>query len=171
MKNNNLLSIFLILIIFVISCKSTEEPVVEKYRVFYSKDDNIPLSKEDMLIVYKRMIEGIKDRSINKILSCYSDSIKYAYDETTKKALCYNGEKELEGKEELASQYGYLFKNKILDNIEFAIIDINESLLSISFINAWESSDHRFEQTIYFVENQGEYNIEKHIIHKQLIRH
>lgn len=132
-----------------------KEPVVEKRG-----------EADDMLAVYNRLIEGIRRADLDKILSCYSAEGSYGYSDRIKKRFtCFDDNYEVRGINNIESQYRYLFKNRLLDRIEFDVRKVDESELSITFINAWARADYSVAETIYFELINDKYYIKRHITH------
>lgn len=128
------------------------------------------ISNDDLLFIFNRLIKFIKDRDIDGILSCYTEEAIFLYDkDTPKKLVCFDNEKEVYGKNDLSKQYKYMFKTRILDNIEFEIYEINKNIANpmIKFINAWQNSDYDVEERIFFAKENGIYKINRHIVGKK----
>lgn len=80
-------------------------------------------TKEKMLDVYYRLINGIKKRDLNIIASCYEQESSYQYhEELNHRFKCFNNEIKINGIDNVLNQYKFLFKSKLLDRIEFDII-------------------------------------------------
>lgn len=140
--------------------ETKEEPVVEKPQPEKRGE------ADDMLAVYNRLIEGIRRADLDKILSCYSSEGSYGYSDRIKKRFtCFDDNYEVFGIANIESQYRYLFKNRLLDRIEFDVRKVDESELSITFINAWARADYRVAETIYFQRIDDKYYIKRHITH------
>jgi hypothetical protein len=151
--------LFILLIFF---CCTTKNQNVIKEEHFIEEDDIIK--------VYNRLIEGIKNRDINEISSCYMINSSYYYDENTgKKYICFNQKKYISGIENIILQYKFLFKSNILDKIEYEIISIDKNALTpkISFLNVWQNSDDDVIEIIEFEKVQNKYYISCHNIMKK----
>jgi hypothetical protein len=149
---------FLFLALILTGCTTKSKNVVEK-------DDS-----NDILEVYYRLIDGIKYRNFEKILSCYADDATYSYGQNTgEKYICFNNTKNIRGIDNIRLQYGYLFKRNILDKIEFEIIkvDANKSDPNIKFLNVWQNSDDDVIEIIEFKKIQDKYFISGHRILKK----
>jgi hypothetical protein len=153
---------FMILLIF--SCTTNKKFVQETVKQVEKE------APDDIKNVYYRLIQGIKARDMEKIASCYSKDCIYEYGNNTKKKfVCFDGNKSISGLENVMLQYKYLFKNRILDNIEFEIeyIDNKDNIPELAFINAWQHSDDNHMEILEFVKIDEKYFISKHIIKKK----
>ena len=148
-----------LIIIFVISsCASKNAAVIEQE------------DPDDILSVYYRLIEGIKYRNYDVILSCYSPDAEYSYDKNTgEKFKCYNNEKKVTGSEQIKEQYRYMFKKNILDRIEFEIIkaDPDRKNPNIKYLNVWQNTDDDIVEMISFTRINGKYYISTHRVMKK----
>ena len=140
------------------------------HREITKKDEKIEMINEnDILKIYYRLVEGIKNRSLEQILSCYSTESTYQYSELTgEKFVCYNNLKEVSNISQIKENYLYLFKKKRYDLIEYEIVSIdkNKNEPKIVFINAWENSDYDHYEIISFVLENEKYLISRHSIVK-----
>lgn len=121
---------------------------------------------DDMLAVYRRLIEGIRHSDLDKILSCYSPQGSYGYSDKIKQNFtCFDDSYEVFGIGNIESQYRHLIRRRMLDRIEFDVRNVDETELSITFINAWARADYRVAETIYFERIEDKYYIKRHITH------
>lgn len=147
-------------IFFIISCSHNEK----KETVVKEKKGNI---KDEMLAVYNKIIDGIKTRDLEQIISCYEKNSIFEYsNKIAHQFQCFNKESSIKGIDNITQQYQYFFENRPLDQIEFAIKEINEKEICITFINAWTYSDYRIAETIYLISQDNGYFIKKHEIRK-----
>ena len=145
----------LILVLSILSCSHKELKIDNgKYR-------------ENMLLVYNRLVNGIKEHDITSILSCYDTEAVFEYSEGLPgRFVLFNKELKTAGMENIRQQYLYLFRERQLDQIEFDIKRIDDNKLLITFINAWTYSDYRTAESIFFQVNSGKFNIIRHYIHR-----
>ncbi|MCG8573023.1 MAG: hypothetical protein MJB14_23065, partial [Spirochaetes bacterium] len=124
-------------------------------------------NKEDLTAVYYRLITGIKEKNLDKIMLCYADNSHFFYDEGLhKKLLCYDKSLKVTGKEQILRQYQYLFSIRLLDQIEFGLRKIDEKKAAITFVNAWTLTDYKVAETIVLTEIDGRYYIDQHHVHR-----
>jgi len=141
------------------------------HREITKKDEKIEMINEnDIIKIYYRLVEGIKNRSMEQILSCYSTESTYQYSKLTgENFVCYNDLKEVSNISQIKENYLYLFKKKRYDLIEYEIVSIdkNKNEPKIVFINAWENSDYDHYEIISFVLENEKYLINRHSIVKR----
>ncbi|HPO49454.1 MAG TPA: hypothetical protein PLO89_03930, partial [Spirochaetota bacterium] len=154
--------LFLSLVFIISGCVSKGEQKVEKTAVTTTIEKrSFDIDKDLLLEVFNKLVFYIKKRDLDGISSCYSKDSLFLYDDSTGNFSCFNGLKQASGNDEVIEQYKYMFKKRILDNIEFEVylIDANIENPSIKFINAWQNSDYDFEEIVYFAKEDEKYKI------------
>ncbi|OHD26881.1 MAG: hypothetical protein A2086_10240 [Spirochaetes bacterium GWD1_27_9] len=170
MKNLTLIFIFLFLFGCATKKQNIKEVVITTTSTTTTTITEETISENDILLVYNKLIASIKQRDFAGIESCYAPDAGFIYDEkTSSKYKCFNGEKKVFGVENILSQYKYMFKNRLLDNIEFEVVKIfnTKEIPKIKFINAWQNSDDDLIEEIEFVKIGKLYFIKTHFIQKK----
>ena len=127
------------------------------------------VSKDDMLKIYNRLVNNIKTKDIDKIMSCYAnDSCYYFSDATRPDFVCFNGEKRVDGAGEIRQNYENRFRRVKKDRIEYEVQKINTSPDDpyIIFVNAWDNADFSHYEMIHFVKEDGNLLIGTHKVVK-----
>ena len=161
--------IFILIPILFLSCVTKRKTNIETTTTTTVQKEIIKIDEKNILEVFNKLVLSIKKRDLEGIGSCYTKEASFLYDDTTKKFSCYNNQKQVIGNAEIIEQYKFMFKNRILDNIEFEVykIDTDIERPMIKFINAWQNSDYDFEEKIFFIKEEGKYKINFHIIGKK----
>ncbi|HOV15207.1 MAG TPA: hypothetical protein PK771_13040 [Spirochaetota bacterium] len=171
-----ILIIYLLFISFLFGCVTKKQIKIETTSTtttsttIFVEQKAEEVDEKDILSIFYKLVGFIKSRDIDGIISCYSEESTFLYDKSTnEKLLCYNDNKSVSGRESIAKQYKYMFKKRILDNIEFEVYQIDRDAKNpmIKFINAWQNSDYDVEERIFFVKENGKYKISNHLIGKK----
>lgn len=148
----------IVLIIFTfISCAKND--VIKETKIEHNEDD--------ILRVYNVLVEGISKKDVEKIISLYEEDAVFGYSGLTRsKFVCFNGTKNVTGKQDVRKNYEYLIKNKAFDRIEYEIATLNKhtEYPEIVFLNAWDYSDYGHYEKLILKLTDGKFYIKEHLV-------
>jgi ketosteroid isomerase-like protein len=110
-------------------------------------------SKKDMLAIYNTLVDNIKKRNVDAIMSCYAEDGSYYFSDMTRADfVCYNGTKRVNGADEIRANWTDRFRRIKKDRIEYEVQQVNTDPSDpyIIFVNAWDNADFSHYEMITF---------------------